>query len=88
MFRFQRTQTGGERPPWRLASACVRFDQDTDADKDYTGHNAKQSGFRSLLAAPLLKGDQAIGSIVIYKAEPGTFPPQQIACSKPSPTRP
>jgi two-component system, NtrC family, sensor kinase len=52
---------------------------DTDADKDYTGRNAKQSGFRSLLAAPLLKGDQAIGSIVIYKAEPGTFPPQQMA---------
>lgn len=52
---------------------------DTDADKDYTGGNAKQSGFRSLLAAPLLKGDQAIGSIVIYKAEPGTFPPQQMA---------
>jgi hypothetical protein len=28
---------------------------DTDADKDYTGGNAKQSGFRSLLGAPLLK---------------------------------
>jgi PAS domain S-box-containing protein len=26
-----------------------------------------------------LKGDQAIGSIVIYKAEPGTFPLQQMA---------
>jgi signal transduction histidine kinase len=49
---------------------------DTDADKGYRG---PQSGFRSLLAAPLLKGDQAIGSIVIYKAEPGTFPLRQVA---------
>src|SRR5215813_807762 len=52
---------------------------DVNADKDYAGADAKQSGFRSLLATPLLKGAQAIGSIVIYKAEPGIFPPRQIA---------
>jgi len=52
---------------------------DVNADEDYRGAAAKQSGFRSLLAAPLLKGDRAIGSIVIYKAEAGTFTARQLA---------
>jgi len=52
---------------------------DINADEDYRGLEAKQSGFRSLLAAPLLKGDRAIGAIVIYKAEPGTFTARQLA---------
>ena len=51
---------------------------DTNADEDYAGLEAKRSGFRSLLATPLLKGDQTIGSIVIYKAEPGMFPARQL----------
>ena len=32
-----------------------------------------------MLATPLLNGDQAIGAIVIYKAEPGAFPARQLA---------
>src|SRR5262249_50667171 len=32
---------------------------DVNADKNYTGLEAKRSGFRSLLATPLLKGDRA-----------------------------
>jgi len=52
---------------------------DTDADKDFRGDDAKQSGFRSLLATPLLKGDRAIGAIVIYKAKPGAFPARQLS---------
>jgi GAF domain-containing protein len=52
---------------------------DTEADKGYWRRNdAKQSGFRSLLATPLLKGNQAIGAIVIYKTEPGAFPARQL----------
>jgi transcriptional regulator with GAF, ATPase, and Fis domain len=51
---------------------------DINVDEDYRGRQAKQSGFRSLLATPLLKGDRAIGSIVIYKAEPGMFPARQL----------
>ena len=50
---------------------------DTNADEDYKG-DAKKTGFRSLLATPLLKSDRAIGSIVIYKAEPGMFPARQL----------
>src|SRR5215475_13175858 len=61
-----------------LARSTVQI-PDTNADKDYRGSQAKQSGFRSLLATPLLKGDRAIGSIAIYKADPGTFPPRQVA---------
>src|SRR5215813_5407218 len=52
---------------------------DVNADKDYAGADAKQSGFRSLLATPLLKNDRAIGSIVIYKAKAGTFTARQLA---------
>jgi len=52
---------------------------DINADEDYRGNDAEKSGFRSLLATPLLKGDQAIGVIVIYKAEPGAFPTRQLA---------
>ena len=51
---------------------------DTNTDEDYRGLGAKQSGFRSLLATPLLRGDRAIGSIVIYKAKPGTFTARQL----------
>jgi len=59
--------------------AAHRQFPDINADEDYRGLEAKQSGFRSLLAAPLLKGDRAIGAIVIYKAEPGTFTARQLA---------
>ncbi len=52
---------------------------DINVDEDYRGAEAKQSGFRSLLATPLLKSGRAMGSIVIYKAEAGTFTARQLA---------
>src|SRR5215469_4876555 len=52
---------------------------DTNADEDFKGDDAKQSGFRSLFATPLLKGDRAIGAIVIYKAKPGALPARQLS---------
>jgi GAF domain-containing protein len=51
---------------------------DINNDKNYQRRSAEQFGFRSLLATPLLRGDRAIGAIVIYKVDPGTFPPWQM----------
>jgi two-component system, NtrC family, sensor kinase len=52
---------------------------DIYADEDYKSAEAKKSGFRSLLAAPLLHGGRAIGSIVIYRTGPGAFTERQLA---------
>jgi GAF domain-containing protein len=37
-----------------------------------------QLGFRSALAAPLLRDDATIGAIALRRAEPGTFTPRQV----------
>jgi GAF domain-containing protein len=51
---------------------------DIYADEDYRSVEARKAGFRSLLAAPLLQGGRAIGSIVIYRTEPGSFTERQL----------
>src|SRR5262249_3564354 len=61
-----------------LAGSIVQI-ADIHADEDYKSVEAKKAGFRSLLAAPLLRGGRAIGSIVIYRTEPGAFTTQQSA---------
>jgi signal transduction histidine kinase len=61
-----------------LTGAPVQI-PDIYADEDYKSAEAKKAGFRSLLAAPLLQGGRAIGSIVIYRTEPGPFTERQLA---------
>ena len=61
-----------------LTGAPVQI-PDINADEDYKSVEAKKAGFRSLLAAPLLQGGRAIGSIVIYRTEPGAFTERQLA---------
>ena len=49
------------------------------ADENYRSARGKRSGFRSLLAAPLLRGGRAVGAVVIYRIDPGPFAPKHLA---------
>ena len=75
------------RPPDRqfattraILTRAVAAIPDVLEDEEYG--DARQSvvgGFRSALAAPLLRGDEAIGAIVVGHPEPGVFPEAQVA---------
>ncbi|MFO1304405.1 MAG: GAF domain-containing protein [Burkholderiales bacterium] len=41
--------------------------------------NARSMGFRAVLSVPLLRGDVGLGSIFLYRREPGLFSPDQVA---------
>jgi len=61
-----------------LTGSAVQI-PDIYADEDYKSVEAKKAGFRSLFAVPLLQGGRAIGSIVIYRTEPGAFTARESA---------
>ncbi len=61
-----------------LTGSAVQI-SDIYADEDYKSVEAKKAGFRSLFAAPLLQSGRAIGSIVIYRTEPGAFTARELA---------
>ncbi len=41
--------------------------------------NARVMGFRAVLAVPLLRGDEGLGAMFLYRHEPGLFTPDQVA---------
>jgi signal transduction histidine kinase len=65
-----------------IASGEVCEVPDVLADADYAGALARDSalsGFRSVLAMPLLREGRAIGAIAVGRPQPGPFPAGQIA---------
>jgi signal transduction histidine kinase/putative methionine-R-sulfoxide reductase with GAF domain len=61
-----------------LTGAAVQI-SDVFADQEYRGQGTKDAGFRSVLGVPLLRAGRAIGTIVIYRIEPGAFADRQLA---------
>jgi signal transduction histidine kinase len=61
-----------------LTGAAVQI-SDVVADQEYRGQGTKDAGFRSVLGVPLLRAGRAIGTIVIYRIEPGAFADRQLA---------
>ncbi|MCC6196280.1 MAG: GAF domain-containing protein [Burkholderiales bacterium] len=41
--------------------------------------NARILGFRAVLAVPLMRGNEALGAMFLYRREPGLFAPDQVA---------
>ncbi len=60
-----------------LTGAAIQI-PDVLADNEYRSAEAKEAGFRSLLGVPLLRNEQAIGSIVIFRMEVGPFTDKQL----------
>ncbi len=61
-----------------LAGTAVQI-PDLLADDNYRSTQGRKAGFRSLLAAPMLRGGRPVGAIVIYRLEPGAFAARQLA---------
>jgi len=52
--------------------------EDAFEDPDYSQEVARAGGFRSMLAAPMLRDGRPIGAIVVNRGRPGRFSPTQI----------
>jgi two-component system, NtrC family, sensor kinase len=72
--------------PWRqhasgraIISGAVVEIEDVLSDPEYQQTVATMSGWRSMLAVPMLRERVPIGAIVIQRAEAGSFPEAQIA---------
>jgi signal transduction histidine kinase len=72
--------------PWRqhasgraIMSGAVVEIEDVLSDPEYQQTVATMSGWRSMLAVPMLRERVPIGAIVIQRAEAGSFPEAQIA---------
>jgi two-component system, NtrC family, sensor kinase len=64
-----------------LSGAVVHL-PDVLADPDYRHEMAIAGGWGSLLAVPMMKGDRAVGTINVYRAEAEPFPDSQIELLK------
>src|SRR5262245_1940903 len=60
-----------------LAGDIVQVEDALD-DSDYAQDVARAGGFRSMLAAPMLRDGQPIGAIVVNRGQPGLFSRTQI----------
>jgi GAF domain-containing protein len=72
--------------PWRqhasgraIISGAVVEIEDVLSDPEYQQTVAAMSGWRSMLAVPMLRERAPIGAIVIQRGEAGSFPEAQIA---------
>ena len=56
--------------------------EDAFEDSEYAQGVARAGGFRSMLAAPMLRDGRPIGAIVVNRGQPGRFSPTQIELLK------
>jgi len=67
-----------------LTRAVVQFEDVEDAEtaREYAPHVARAAGFRSGLAAPMLREGNAVGAIFVAREQPGLFSADRIELLK------